>query len=430
MEFMGLKYNLDLIINFEKQNFGGKKMKSKIIFAAVALMCLISSISITTAQVTKIGTGYNPAIYGSKVTWSDTAGSIHIYDLTAKRDTKISSFKASCPAIYGNKLVWHDESSGTPRLTVYDISSGRRSYITKEVDSGSIPFIYGKRIVWGSNGNVYMRDISTSTQTKIAVGDSPDIYGTKVVYLSSVEVPESDYQGIRMFDINTEKAITVCSNGDVVGPHMYGNKIIWSDFYTRSGFIRMHDTSTKKTIDVTSDNAYSGDPNNPDAGDDTGFCPSIYGGKILYAKSGNDQFGNAGIYVYSTSTGKSTPVINYAKNVVTSDIYNNTVVWGTGGGTSDGNGIYVCDLAAKPVASFTANKVSGTHSLPVTFTYIGTGGGTPNSYHWDFGDKTTSNNALTATHTYTKAGTYTVSLKVTNAAGSSTMKKTAYIKVS
>jgi beta propeller repeat protein len=381
-------------------------------------------------QINKIGTGHDPAIYGSKVTWVDTAGRIHIYDLTTKIDTKINSSNASHPAIYRNKLVWYDESNGTPRLTVYDILSGTRSYITQNVDQYSIPAIYGNRIVWSSSGNIYLRDISTSSQVQIAVGNSPDIYDNKVVYASSVEIPESDYQGIRLYDINTKKAITICSEGDANTPHIYGNKVIWSDHYTRLGYIRMYDISTNKMIDVTSDNAYSGDPNNPDAGDDTGYCNAIYGDKIVYAKVSNDQFGNAGIYVYSISKGKSTPMINYAAGIFTTqDIYRNTVAWGIKENISDGDSIYVCDLAAKPVASFAANKVSGTHSLPVTFTYIGTGGGNPNSYHWNFGDKTASNHALSATHTYTKAGKYTVSLTVKNAAGSNTTTKSNYITV-
>jgi len=65
----------------------------------------------------------------------------------------------------------------------------------------------------------------------------------------------------------------------------------------------------------------------------------------------------------------------------------------------------------------------------VSFTYIGTGGGTPNSYQWDFGDKTTSGHALTATHTCTKAGIYTVSLTVKNASESDTSTKLKYITV-
>jgi beta propeller repeat protein len=411
-------------------------MRNKILFIAVALVCLIGSISITSAQVTKIGTGQNPAIYSSKVTWSDTAGSIHIYDLTAKKNTKISSSNATYPAIYGNKLVWHDESSGTPRLTVFDIPSGARSYITKNVDSTSIPKIYGNRIVWSANYNpsnydynVYMRDISTSTQTQIAVGNSPDIYGTRVTYVSAGE----DFPQVNVYDVLTKITVKASSGGDCYRPHIYGNNVIWSDFYTGTGYIKKYDLTTKNTIDVTHDVSWN--PDGSQAGDDTGFSNAIYSDKIVYAKIGTDMFGSAGIYAYSSSTGQSTQVIKYANGVYTTPaIYGTTVAWGFSSGWNNNpvsdKGIYVCDLAAKPVASFTADKVSGTHSLPVNFTYIGAGGGTPDSYHWDFGDKIASNHALTATHTYTKAGTYTVSLTVTNAAGSSTAAKTAYIKVS
>jgi len=42
-------------------------MKSKIIFTAIALVCLIGAISVASAeQATTISWGHNPAIYGSK----------------------------------------------------------------------------------------------------------------------------------------------------------------------------------------------------------------------------------------------------------------------------------------------------------------------------------------------------------------------------
>ena len=44
-------------------------------------------------------------------------------------------------------LVWHDKSTGVPRLTVYDLKTRVRSYITKDVDSSSAPVIYGNIIV-------------------------------------------------------------------------------------------------------------------------------------------------------------------------------------------------------------------------------------------------------------------------------------------
>ncbi len=97
-----------------------------------------------------------------------------------------------------------------------------------------------------------------------------------------------------------------------------------------------------------------------------------------------------------------------------------------------GMSAYVDDFLAKPpaitpIASFTASPTTGTAPLAVTFT--DTSSNTPTSWLWDFGDGSTSLEQ-NATHTYTLAGTYTVNLTVTNAAGSNTTTKTGYISVS
>lgn len=81
----------------------------------------------------------------------------------------------------------------------------------------------------------------------------------------------------------------------------------------------------------------------------------------------------------------------------------------------------------KPVASFTANAISGSAPLVVLFTDTSTGA--PTSWYWDFGDGIDSKHAQTATHTFTNPGTYTVTLTVTNGAGSDTVRKTGYITV-
>lgn len=59
-----------------------------------------------------------------------------------------------------------------------------------------------------------------------------------------------------------------------------------------------------------------------------------------------------------------------------------------------------------PVAAFTASPVSGKAPLPVKFTDKSTG--SPTSWSWNFGDKTTSK-IQSPKHKYTKAGKYTVS---------------------
>jgi len=80
----------------------------------------------------------------------------------------------------------------------------------------------------------------------------------------------------------------------------------------------------------------------------------------------------------------------------------------------------------QPVASFIIDKTSGKHPLTVKFTSTSTGN--PDTYYWNFGDSITPTHANTITHTYSKAGTYTVSLRATNSAGSST-SKSKYITV-
>ena len=405
---------------------------------------LISSV-VSAAQVTRIGNGSDPAIYGNKVVWTDN-GVIHVYDLTARTDTAVNSSAASHPAIYGNKLVWHDESSGTPRLTVYDISSGARSYITQNVDNRSFPAIYGDRIVWSEiwsanynessyNCNVYMRDISTSTQAWIAQGENPDIYDTKIVYSADGR----DIRDIFMYDITTKKNELISPySSDVNNPHMYGNKVIWTNSFTRSGFIQMYDLVTKKATDVTSDhtgNTLYGPDVFADAGDDTGTHVNIHGDKIVYSKSGDDQFGYAGVYVYDIPSAKSTPVYIYPEGTDTApDVYNDTIVWGIDSRQSIANdtGIYMCDLSVTntlpPVAEFTANTTYGAASLVVRFDDISTGG-VPTFWSWDFGDGIDSKHAMNATHTFTKPGNYTISLTVGNDAGNNKVMKPNYIVV-
>jgi PKD repeat protein len=77
-----------------------------------------------------------------------------------------------------------------------------------------------------------------------------------------------------------------------------------------------------------------------------------------------------------------------------------------------------------PVAEFSANATSGAAPLTIKFTDASTN--TPTSWNWDFGDNATSTEQ-SPVHTYAAAGTYTVTLKVTNAAGSNTYIRTGYI---
>jgi len=99
-----------------------------------------------------------------------------------------------------------------------------------------------------------------------------------------------------------------------------------------------------------------------------------------------------------------------------------------------GHGLVDADEAAEstggpaqpPVADFIGAPTSGNVPLTVQFTDLSTG--TVTSWLWDFGDGETFDQQ-NPSHTYTSAGTYAVSLTVTNGEGSDTETKIGYITV-
>jgi DNA/RNA endonuclease G (NUC1)/PKD repeat protein len=111
----------------------------------------------------------------------------------------------------------------------------------------------------------------------------------------------------------------------------------------------------------------------------------------------------------------------------------------TGGGVGAGwyiDSVSIQELACcagsviiPPVASFTALPVTGTEPLTVTFSDASSGT-TPLSLAWNLGDSTTTNTADGASfaHTYA-AGTYSVTLTASNAAGTSTLVSNNLITV-
>jgi PGF-pre-PGF domain-containing protein len=80
-----------------------------------------------------------------------------------------------------------------------------------------------------------------------------------------------------------------------------------------------------------------------------------------------------------------------------------------------------------PVADFTGTPTSGIAPLTVQFTDQSTG--SPTSWNWSFGDGSYST-FQNPSHTYSVTGTYTVSLKATNSAGSNISTRSNYIDVS
>jgi PKD repeat protein len=117
--------------------------------------------------------------------------------------------------------------------------------------------------------------------------------------------------------------------------------------------------------------------------------------------------------------------LNYYKN----SIVNKKILFGTPGDTPTIGIWSTGHIRIVPVAAFVANTTSGRSPLAVKFTDRSPG--CPTSWHWSFGDGTTSILQNPA-HTYTsnkKTQSYTVTLIVTNSVGSNTKTITGYITV-
>jgi beta propeller repeat protein len=293
-----------------------------------------------------------------------------MYDLSTKKETRISySKRAEWPAsIYGDRIVWQDTRNGKRDIYMYDLSKKKETQITTSGEAFE-PAIYGDKIVW--------RDFSNNAD-------------------------------IHMYDLSTKKETQISHSGSAYNPKIYGNRIVWLD--SRKGWdnwdIYMYDLSKKKETQITT---------NPS---DSKF-PVIYGNNIVWTDERN---GNWDIYAYDLVTHQQIYTTEKSDQEEPA-IYDNKIVWvDHSNGKSD---IYMGTISYLPLAAFTASPSSGTRPLNVKFidkskdVY---------SWYWDFGDKTTSQ-LQNPIHKYAKAGKYTVTLKVKNAAGSNTVKKTNYINV-
>lgn len=104
-----------------------------------------------------------------------------------------------------------------------------------------------------------------------------------------------------------------------------------------------------------------------------------------------------------------------------------TVTNADGGNTITHNGyITVNQVTNPPEGEFSANKRYGTTPATIKFTDKSTG--SPTSWMWSFGDGGWSTEQ-NPTYKYTNAGTFTVTLTATNAAGSNVVTKDGYITV-
>ncbi|AKB83211.1 cell surface protein [Methanosarcina barkeri 3] len=394
-----------------------KKLRSAVLSSTLLVLLLIvlsstALASITETRITTHGTAANPDIYGNKIVWEDTSNgnsAIYAYDLSTKKETHITgNLKQTEPVVYGNKLVYI--SNGTD-VYVYDLSTQKKTLLHSNppFDVGE-PAIYGNLIAWDYvmpdvlDSKIATYDLKTHQSDLFGMGFwEPAIYNKKIAYICYND-NNFGYDAC-VYDLSTSRDIWFTESGTAHNVDIYGNKVVWDDNRNGNWDIYMYDLSTKKETQITNHGTASN--------------PAIYGNNIVWQDNRN---GNWDIYAYDLKTHQQTHA-TVKSDQVNPAVYGNKIVW-----TDYRNGkpdIYMGTISYLPVAAFTASPTSGKYPLTVKFTDKSTD---VYSYNWNFGDKSTST-VKNPTHKYTKAGKYTVSLTVKNAAGSNTVTKSSYINV-
>ncbi len=406
--------------------------------------------TLTEAQITTNKSNQTkPAIYGDKIVYLDDRNgwenyNICIYDLSTSRETHLPTnisyaYRYSAWAeIYGDRIVWkaHRNNNGTwenSGIQVYNLSISKETQIPNSINA-FYPAIYRDKIVYtdlrdirSGNADIYMYDLSTSKETQITTNESqqdyPAIYGDKIVWQDYRNGNSSwSKTDIYMYNLSTSTETQITTSGSASDPKIYGDRIV----YVNGSQIYMYDLSTSKETKVTAYESTRQDN------------PAIYGDRIVWVDERNR---NVDIYMYNISTHTETQITSNKSGLSYPAIYGDRIVWSDSRNEYTGNffpltneDIYMCTVSEvvpslkTPVADFFANITSGNAPLIVLFTDNSTG--SPNFWHWDFGDGIKSKHALNATHTFNEPGTYDVSLTVTNENGSNTRIMPKYIIVS
>jgi beta propeller repeat protein len=401
---------------------------------------------------------YTCSIYGNKIFWESwDKGDIYVYNISTKKETRLNTSGPSFGgySVYGNKLVRADASYDDGDIYLYDLSTNKETKLTGNESNQYSPVIYGDRIVWSDvrdgKHDLYMYNISTQKEIRITnsgAADGHSMYGDRIVWEDS----RNEKSNIYMYDISTKKETRITTIGPSYSPGIYGDRIVYEDerdIYG-GGRLYLYNISTGQEFHITKGSGF----------------PSIYGDRILWVDNRNDNDGD--VYVGTISEREPTlipPIANFSAipisgkaplSVFFSDKSTGTSKkwkWDFGDGTTStkqnpthkyskagnytvaltvtnaagSNTVTKADyikVVTKPVAAFSASPTSGKVPLNVKFTDASTG--TPTKWKWNFGDGTTSvqQNPI---HKYSKAGKYTVTLTVTNAAGSNTVTKSNYI---
>jgi len=149
----------------------------------------------------------------------------------------------------------------------------------------------------------------------------------------------------------------------------------------------------------------------------------------LYVKFTDTTINSPASWSWSFGDGGTSTDQNPIYEYTTAGTYTVTLIATNeaGSNTVSTTGYITVATITSPIASFTADVKSGT--IPLTVQFTDTSSYTPTSWEWSFGDGSSSTEE-NPSHTYTTAGSYSVTHTATNAGGSRTTIASSYITAS
>ncbi len=374
-------------------------------------------------QITTSHSAFSPDINNNIIVWADWRqgdngeyySEIYMYDLSTKKETQITNSGSTLyysPEISKDRIVWLNERDNKYNIYMYNLSTQEETHTNNTSIRGFD--LYGDKIVWSDwdneKTNVYMGTLTSSNLPTAAFSASP----TSGKAPMKVQFNDKSTGTPKKWKWDFGDRTTSTKQNPT---HKYSKAGVYTVKLTVTNAAGINTATKSNYITVTAKPAavFSASPTSGKSPLDVKFTDKSTGSPTKWKW----DFGDGTISTKQNPTHKYSKAGKYTVALtVTNAAGINTV--------TKSNYITVTGSSQTPTADFWGWPLSGKAPLKVTFTE--TSKGLPTAWKWDFGDGKTSTEK-SPTHTYSAAGTYTVKLTATNAAGSSTKTKWNYIKV-
>ena len=194
-----------------------------------------------------------------------------------------------------------------PDIYMYDISTGQTIQVSSKNVEQRFPVMYGDKVVWREQrpgvSSIYMKDLSTGAETKVADGASQHIHGNLIVFIPN------GAKSVAVYHIDTGITEYINVNSTATFPEVFRDIVVYQDYRFGGWNVFIYNlTSRTETRITTSSDMYN-------------RMPHIHDNKIIYFTGG------VNIYLYDLNKKTATFVLQTSGLVLESDIHGNKIVF-------------------------------------------------------------------------------------------------------